>query len=330
MLYAKPYLTVDQQLEKLKSRGLTVTDEDRAKAYLSRIGYYRLSGYWFPFRVATRTRQPNGRMLTVAGDDFKPGVEFRHIVELYVFDKNLRMVVLDAIERVEIGLRSSIALLMGQKGAWAHRDPALLDGKFARRADPRTGRVPHADWLAKLDQDFAKSNEQFAKHFRQKYPGEHAPLWIATELWDFGMLSRLYAGMAYRDRQAIAAEYGLADPDILEAWLRAINFLRNVCAHHNRLWNRALVLQAAFPPAGAVPMLDHLQGDNHKQTRLYGTAASIRFLLLKINPSTTWPARLKAVLDTFPAAPHIQLQQSGFEPGWDALPLWRTAAAGTP
>jgi abortive infection bacteriophage resistance protein len=323
MPYSKPYLTVDQQLEKLKSRGLIVTDEDRAKAYLSRIGYYRLSGYWYPFRVSQHVQQPDGGTETVAGDDFRPGVEFRHIIELYVFDKNLRLMVLDAIERVEIGLRSSIALHLGRQGAWAHRDRNLLDGKFSKRVDRRTGRIPHDDWLAKLDLDFARSNEQFAKHFRSKYPSDDAPLWIATELWDFGMLSRFYAGMAYKDRKAIAAEYGLLDPDILEAWLRAINFLRNVCAHHNRLWNRALVHQAAFPAAGAIPMLDHLVGNNHKQTRLYGTAAAIRFLLLKINPATTWPARLKVLLDNFPTAPHIQVQQTGFEPGWHTLPLWQ-------
>lgn len=321
MRYSKPYLTVDQQLERLQQRGLGVTDAGRAREALCRIGYYRLSGYWYPFRVSEH-QHADGVRQTIVGDAFKPGVEFRHIVDLYVFDKTLRLVMLDAIERVEIGLRSSIALRMGQYGAWPHRDPTLLDGKFSRRADFRTGRVPHQDWLEKLDQEFARSNEQFAVHYRAKYD-DLPPIWIVTEVWDFGMLSRFYAGLAFKDRKAIAEEYGLADPKMLEAWLKAINFLRNVCAHHTRLWNRALVRQGQFPGRGDIPMLDHLVNEPTRQTRLYGTAAALRYLLLKINPTTSWPLRLKAVLETFPAAPYINLGQTGFPADWYALPLWR-------
>jgi Abi-like protein len=101
----------------------------------------------------------------VVGDNFKPGVEFRHIIDLYVFDKKLRMAMLDAIERVEIGFRTSIALLLGPRDPWAHRIAAQLDGTFARRVDRRTGRIPHQEWLAKLDESFNRSNEAFATHF---------------------------------------------------------------------------------------------------------------------------------------------------------------------
>lgn len=328
MRYTKPFQTVPQQLEILKSRGLVVSDETKASAYLERIGYYRLSGYAYPFRVSVMMRDANGQNILSVGDDYKPGAEFKHIVDLYVFDKKLRLSMLDAIERVEIGLRASIALLLGPRDPWAHRDASALDGTFSKRVDRKTGRIPHADWLAKLDESFSRSNEEFAKHFKTKYPHDPLPIWIATELWDFGMLSRFYAGMKYADRKAIAQEYCITDPDILEAWLKSINYVRNLCAHHTRLWNHPLVRQGMFPMKGVLPPLDHLSGNAAAQARLYGTAAAIRYLLLKINPATTWPHRLKALLDTFPDAPGISVQHTGFPQGWETLPLWEVPKNG--
>jgi abortive infection bacteriophage resistance protein len=99
----------------LKSRGLGVSDDARAVAYLERIGYYRLSGYWYPFRIRAGTGPAS-----VIGDNFRAGTEFGHVVDLYVFDKKLRLLMLDAIERVEIALRTSIAQILGPLGCWAH------------------------------------------------------------------------------------------------------------------------------------------------------------------------------------------------------------------
>jgi abortive infection bacteriophage resistance protein len=328
MRYTKPYKTVSQQIEILTSRGLIVSDEAKAKAYLERIGYYRLSGYAYPFRVAVTMTDANGKRVVSVGDDFKSGVEFRHIVDLYVFDKKLRLAMLDGIERVEIGLRTSIALLMGQRGPWSHRDASQLDGTFSKRVDRRTGRVPHQEWRDKLDETFSRSNEEFAKHFKQRYPHDPLPIWIATELWDFGMLSRFYEGMLFNDRQAIARQYGINDPDVLQAWLKSINYVRNLCAHHSRLWNRPLVRQGMFPAGNGLTLLDHLAAAPTQQTRLYGTAAAIRFLLLTINPATSWPARIKAILDTFPDAPSISLRNTGFPEGWESLPLWTIPSNG--
>lgn len=321
MPYDKPFLTVEQQLEKLKVRGLRVSDEARATAYLRRIGYYRLSGYWYPLRETLDDKGALQSKIRV-GDGFKPNVDFSHIVDLYVFDKKLRLALLDAIERVEVGIRTSLVIHMGRYGPWAHRNTDLLDGTFTRRIDRLSGRTHHQEWLRRLDEISSRSDEQFAKHFREKYPGDLMPIWIASELWDFGILSRFYAGLRYRDRQVVSIEYGVQDPGAFESWLRSINFVRNVCAHHSRLWNRALVRQPAFPKRGVIPMLDHVVGNTHRQTRLYGTAAAVRFLLLTINPSTRWPERLREILETLPSSPYLDLNQTGFFPGWERLPLW--------
>jgi len=127
--FSKPYLTVPAQIALLKARGLTITDDCRATAALERIGYYRLSGYWYPLRTSTITNPSGARIVQ---DDFRPGTEFGQIVDLYVFDKKLRLLTLDAIERVEVVLRTDIALLLGQYSPVAHRDPAYLHGRFTK------------------------------------------------------------------------------------------------------------------------------------------------------------------------------------------------------
>ncbi len=157
---------------------MIIGDEGKANDCLNRIGYYRLSGYWFLFRQ----RDANGSPV----DLFKSGTAFETVISLYYFDKNLRLLMLDAIERIEIALRVHICLYLGRLGPLAHRDPNTFDGTFSRRRDPKTKTILHRDWLDRIDAEFGRSKEDFAKHFRSKYPGESPPIWIACEVWDFG------------------------------------------------------------------------------------------------------------------------------------------------
>jgi len=157
-------------------------------------------------------------------DDFREGTGFSDALDFYVFDKKLRLIVLDALERVEVGLRTDIAILLGRHDPWVHRDPSRLHGKFARRP-ARAGALStrHDEWLDRLDKKFRRSNEDFAKHFKTKYPGDHPPIWIAVELWDFGTLSHFFSGMQISDKDKIAAQYDLPPGRMLESWLRTLN-----------------------------------------------------------------------------------------------------------
>lgn len=313
--YQKPFLALPDQLERLKQRGLSVTDDARAIAYLERIGYYRLSGYWHPLRES-RVGASGQPELT---DRFRETAEFRQVVELYVFDKKLRLLMLDAIERVEVALRTQIALHLGAHDPWAHRNAGLLDGRFTRH---RGGPSRHDLWLRRLDDSTGRSREDFVTHFNKTYPSSPLPIWVAIELWDFGMLSHFLDGMRYRHQRQIAMKYGINRPELLVSWVRAINFVRNVCAHHARLWNRPLVDQPKPPRIGEIPLLDHVASDRFAQARLYAVAVILRFLLQGVNPSTTWPTRLKELTRTFPTAPGIAFDRTGFPAGWDAMQLW--------
>jgi hypothetical protein len=176
---------------------------------------------------------------------------------LYVFDRQLRLLFLDAIERVEVALRVDIAHLLGSPDRFAHRDPLQLHDDFTKKRSPRTGHTHYEDWLQRSEAAFQRSTDEFIKHFKNKYTGR-PPVWIEAELWDFGLLSWLLSGLKVADRQVLARRHRLVRPNLLVASIRNINNVRNVCAHHGRLWNRSLGDLSPIPRLREIPLLDHL------------------------------------------------------------------------
>lgn len=330
--YNKPYLSVPDQIQLLRNRGMEITNLEAANACLGRIGYYRLSGYWYSFRKSHVATHPitcrtvphpvTGKAQVVIEDGFRSGTTFQQVMDLYVFDKRLRLLFLDAIERVEVALRVDIALLLGIRDPWAHRNPKELHGNFTKKINPLHGRTDFAYWLERLDQSFDRAKDEFVKHFKLKYAGDHPPIWIAIELWDFGMLSVFLGGMTFADQQLPAVKYSLTRPNLLTSWIRNINNVRNMCAHHSRLWNRSPADQASRVKRGEVPLFDHLVGDLPAQSRLYSTAAALQFLLRTINPTSSWGRRLIDHVATFPTSEVNSIDQAGFPMGWEKLPLW--------
>ena len=295
---------------------MEVPDYPKAEEYLQRIGYYRLSAYWYPFRTLVPQQGGTFRL----GDTFKFTTEFKHATDLYAFDKSLRLLILDAIERIEISVRTEVALSVGRHAPKAHRNPAMVDARFTT-INPQKQQSMYADWLSKLDAKEATSKEEFAVHFRTKYQGDQMPVWVAVELLDFGPLSIFLSGMRYADLQVIAASYGIRF-HLVKSWIRSLSAIRNVCAHHSRLWNKPLIDQPALPNKGDIPHFDHIIAMPGGNQRLYAALAIMRLLLKRINPRTQWADRLKAHMATFPDAPNIKIADMGFPTDWDKLPLW--------
>jgi abortive infection bacteriophage resistance protein len=317
--YRKPFLTIPQQIALLQSRGMKIDQPQQAEDCLQRVGYYRLSAYWYPFRQSRP--DPSRRTKRIVEDDFQAGTTFTAVFDLYVFDKKLRLLMLDALERIEIAIRTDVALLLGARAPTAHHEPAELHSRFTTKTWPRgNGRhtTDHQEWLRKLTEVEKRSSADFVEHFRKKYPSSRMPIWISTELWDFGMLSWFVGGMMSNDQIALASRYNIPRGDLLVSWLRMLNFIRNICAHHARLWNQPLVTYPKMPKPGTVPLLDHVAPD-----RFYAAAAVTRYLLRSINPTTSWATRLKDLIVTFPANPCVQLDRAGFPIGWEAELLWK-------
>lgn len=317
MTYNKPYLTVPQQRALLESRGMLVPDIAKAEEYLRRIGYYRLSAYWHPFRKLTQKSDGSFRL----GEDFKPGTEFKHATDLYAFDKALRLLALDAIERIEISIRTEVALAVGRHDPWAHRDSTKLDRRFTS-IQPGYTESRFQSWVRRLDEKATQSKEEFADHFRTKYANDNMPIWIAVELLDFGPLSHFLSGMRYPDLQHISSSYGGLRPDLIKSWCRSLSVVRNTSAHHARLWNKPLVDQPRLPRPGEVPDLDHVAQSPGNNRRIYAALCIMNALLKTVNPRTKWADRLKAHISTFPEAPNVSIKDAGFPNNWDQLPLW--------
>lgn len=311
MAYDKPWRSYQDQLVQLTRRGLIVTEPENALNYLERIGYYRLSGYWYPFRVLRDADR-------VILDDFKSEASFQSAVDLYVFDKKLRLLVLDALERIEIALRVDISHTLGEKNPFAHIKPEFLANKFTTKVNKKTGLTEHAQWLKNHDGLIKRSKEKFIEHNKDKY-GLPLPIWIACEIWDFGTLSKLFSGMKPDDKNAIASKYGVSEGRIFESWLRSLNYLRNVCAHHSRLWNRNIIDQPKLPKVGEVSWIDPFQGSAHFLARPFLLLCIAKHLLNIINPSSTWGQRLKDLLSEFPDLQSLGLNLAGMGAveGWE-------------
>ena len=330
----KPWLSVDEQLAQLAERGMSITDQSKAREVLERIGYYRLSGYWFDLRVrdvpfcpldpATGRKPKRVVIERPVLDEFKPGTRFQDAVGLYVFDKKLRLLAMDALERIEIALRVDLSHSLGKTDRFAYLDAQLFHPTFAKDINLDSGLSRHHEWLVKHASLINRSREEFIKHNKSKY-GLPLPIWVACEVWDFGCMSTLFAGLRSEAQDEIAQAYGVRDGRVFASWLRSLNYLRNVCAHHSRLWNRNVVDQPKLPAVGEVPALDGFQGEKNASLRArpFVLLCICQHLMTVINPSSTWGQRLKALLcEGFPDLRHVglTLHGMGVDDGWEARP----------
>ena len=314
----KAFKTYAQQVETLAGRGMDMGDRESAVATLRRVNYYRLSGYWYPLRaIDAQASAAQGKAVRL--DSFVPGSRFEDVVRLYVFDKKLRLLALDALERIEMAVRVDVAHLLGKRDPAAHENPACLHGNFAKKQiakGPDAGKTQHQLWLAKYHSMLHRARkEPFVVHHQQQYGA--LPIWAAVEVWDFGLLSKLFAGMQHADQELIATLYGAPSGQAFAQWLRSLNFIRNVSAHHSRLWNINVVERAPVPAHWSAAL------DN---ARPFFYFCLMRQLLGVICPRSTWGQRVTDLLEKeFPNTPSAQLtlQDFGALEGWaNALP-WK-------
>lgn len=282
------WLSYADQLSLLKGRGLLVEDEPAALDYLERIGYYRLSGYWYPFRKMKDL--PQGH--SYREDTFIKGSRFEEAVELYVFDKKLRLLALDALERIEMAVRVDIAHTLGQHDAFAHYEERYFDGNFTtRRIRRRDSATSFTMWHESYNKLLKRAkNEPFVAHNIEKH--QKLPIWVAIEIFDFGSLSRLYAGMKNADRITIAQKYELRER-VFRSLLRGLNYIRNISAHHSRLWNINILEQSR-----------QIKLDSQWQSLSVNCAfyyfCRMQHLLKTVCPNSEWKERFLSHLDTFP------------------------------
>lgn len=300
-------------------------DEDYAERCISRIGYYRLSAYWYPFRDFCELPGPGQR--SVRCDRFVAGTTFEKAFDFYLFDKELRLIISDALERIEIGMRAYLVEVLGARGPHAHRDARSYNSALTT-AEVDGGETPLDKFLRGLDESFVKSKEEFSKHFCRTYAG-HPPIWIAAGGWDWGKLAYTFRYLSDRNLREICKSI---HPDLenrtLISWMASLNEIRNACAHHSRLWNKVLTNKPRFQAPGVLSDFDHIRGQNGKiddlhSSRLYAALVVIVFLMRRIHPKTEWHFRFAKNVSSKILPDQISITSAGFPNRWHMDPMWR-------
>jgi len=296
MTAGKPPKTYPEQLQILKDRGLAVADDAHALHILEHHNYYRLSAYRFPLAEHNNP------------DQFLPGVTFDDLWALYCFDRGLRQLVSEACKRIEISVRARWAYVLGHAhGPQAYENP-----------DNFKSRPWHASQLASLDGELDRSDEVFVSHYRSKYGMQRPPIWAACEVMSFGLLSRFYTNIKFdREKKRIAQNYQLSI-DSLKSLLEHTVYLRNLCAHHSRLWNRRFTVTVALPVSRPAELISSFYGPENR--RIYNSLVLMIHMLKIIEPATHWPNRLIVHLYSLDQK---FIHHMGFPSDWLSRPVWQ-------
>jgi abortive infection bacteriophage resistance protein len=290
--FDKPATTYAEQLALLQQRGMSINDEAGAEFYLEHLNYYRLGAYWLPFESDHTTHQ------------FKSGTCFDDVLRLYFFDRELRLLVLDAIERIEVSVRSQWAYQLGHlHSPHAHLDSTLFSRYWQEN-------------LKRLTDEVNRADEIFIQHMLATYSEPLPPVWAVCEVMSLGLLSRWYTSLQPKStRRAIANPYGI-DESVLGSWLQHLSLVRNLCAHHSRLWNREFAITPKMPKSKSQQIAQQFVPGSRK---LYNTLVILLHFLNVISPRHGCRSRLKALI----AKHSIPVAAMGFPLDWKKRSIWQ-------
>lgn len=295
MEYTKQLLSIQQQIDILKQRGLCI-DYD-AEATLNIISYFRLAGYW-------RLLETDKRQHT-----FKSGAKFSHIISFYHFDEELRKLVFSAIQRIEIAVRSRLIRIFSEyHGIFWFMDSSLAecDTMFQRN-------------LNNLQEGLDRSTDEYIlEHFRKYDTPSMPPVWKTLEVASLGTLSKLYSNMNdSAAKKSVSRSFCIPKFEYMRSWLRCITVVRNICAHHARLWNATIVVTPSLPQRMPLSWISNRTISPHK---LYPHLCCITYWLQSITPTNTFSFDLKSLFTKYPVVDPIIM---GFPRNWQNESLWQ-------
>lgn len=300
-MFEKEAKTVQQQIERLIERGLIINEGDNAEHYLSHISYYRLAGYWWPMQADKVEHK------------FKENSRFSDVIALYNFDRELRILVFDVIEKIEISLRTKLIYHLSLEiDPWWFQNTAIFDNT-----------TELIKTLASIEEEVDRSKDTFIKEHKKKHKDDlrFPPAWKTMELTSFGSLSKLYGNLKHsvKSKDTIAAEFGTANHTYLPSWLQSIAQIRNYCAHHSRLWNRNLPGKPKLLSKPPYPWISDVPKENEFQY-LYIHLCCMKYLLNIIQPGNHFTTCLSNLLAKYPS---VDPNALGMKPNWQNEPLWQ-------
>lgn len=298
MKYSKKAVSIPDQIAKLKRRGLIISDTSKAESYLSNISYYRLRAYTYPFQDNTDPSHP-----------FITKISFEEILSLYVFDRQFRLLVLDAIEKIEISFRTQVIY----HWAMSYGSHWYLESSLFRNS------VHFAKHFNHLNKEVERSAEAFIDHYKSKYTEpQEPPAWMSMEVSSFGLLSLMFRNLKLgEEKKAVLRHYGLYKIDVLESWMHSFSNIRNICAHHGRLWNRRLTAHIKIPTKTKYQFITNKHLYPYK---VYAALCCMKYTLDIISPNHTFTKRLIELMRSCPLA---QDKEMGFPTDWQQEKFWQ-------
>jgi abortive infection bacteriophage resistance protein len=302
----KPALTISDQIALLKTRGMLFRNEADATKALGNISYYRLKGYWWDMQSDN------------INHTFISNTYFEDILDRYVFDRRLRLILFDAIELIEVTLRTKMIyhLSLTYGGLW-YLDSALFQTTFR----PGSTQTIHMEIVAELKKEFYRSKEIFIIDHINRFPGSDPDAWKLLEVASMGTLSKLFKSLRHNlpEKSAISKQMGLNLHNELSSWLESITYVRNIIAHHSRLWSRNMVkkpIESLNNPRGKW-LNTPIAGAQYKKPFLIISA--LVYLCNNVHVDHSVKTQL---LDLFKRCPNIPIYKIGFIAGWEKHPLW--------
>jgi len=311
-VYNKIPLSFADQIVLLKNRELVIDDEPKALSYLQEISYYRLSAYFLPYQTAK--------------DKFGNNVTFEQIIETYSFDRELRLLVFDCIERIEVAIRTQFIYQMSMH----YNDSHWQDNQnhFITPYYNKIGNLvnPFADFQAIISKaKTARTPETFIKHYINNYhKPANPPSWMCFELLTIGELSHIYRGLKNNADKKRIADFFDVHPTVFTSWLHTLTYVRNICAHHSRLWNRDLAIE---PEKLLKPKGNWLDKPFENNKRVFYFLCVLRYMLLRANPGNSMKQKVENLFNKYPSVPikylGIPSDGKGNLLDWQNEPLWK-------
>lgn len=310
----KPFKSIDEQIGILQDRGMIIDDASRARNALETIGYYKLSGYSYPFR---RKREGTNEI----ADEFTEGTTFEQVLAVYIYDETLREATAHELSRTEIAFRALIGHELGKTAPHLHLMPHEL-GPKAWDKDRARPTEEYRRWIEHYQTQLGTSDEDSVLHYKSKYRGV-LPLWVAVQVLDWGALRTLFSFATRNQQEAISEKIRITAAE-LNSWLRCLNILRNICAHHARLFNRNFRKTPKLPdtPHPLAYLKEYVNNKAHPRwgNRCFLQLTLVQYLLheMDLGDARTLPRTLAA----FPPVGRLSPSSMGAPQDWHSLPFW--------
>ncbi len=294
--FTKPPTTPECQVQLLRSRGMAIEDEHTAVRFLENVNYYRFCGYALHFEIfenRTRTHQ------------YKKGSSFNDVCTLYEFDSELRTLLFSSIEHIEVAFRTAVCLELCL---------GYNDSHWYLKKDVYNLSVFSYDvFIDGCRKEFFRSREIFVQSYKDKYSTPELPAaWMLTEVLSIGKWSKIFGGLKNTDDQKAIARRMNATPWHLQSWMHSISYLRNLCAHHCRIWNRTFQIRVNLTK-------------RQKQSVVYPTKMAalctvMADLLTTLGRKEAFKNQLIELFEKYPGVPILKM---GFTDNWKMGAIWR-------